>query len=258
MSSVLQQLNYGLFKHFIVASCFVVILPLTIEAATPRKTNSEGIKQYKNEQYDHAVAEFMDALEKAPDRSELHYNLGTALHKLDNNEEAVRSLSRALSEENSSTSADAWYNLGNSLARAQKFDDALQAYKNSLMLRHNDQDAKHNLETVLKLMQMQQQQQQQQQKNSDQSENQEEQQQQQQQAQQQPEQNEEQQEAQSAEKQENNEEEQNQSELENLDDQMTPEEALQLLQAMEDDEQEAQKEKLKRQFGEPKRVEKDW
>jgi len=39
---------------------------------------------------------------------------------------------------------------------------------------------------------------------------------------------------------------------------MSKEEALQVLQAMENDELEAMREKLKRQFGEPKRTQKDW
>jgi tetratricopeptide (TPR) repeat protein len=52
-----------------------------------------------------------------------------------------------------------WYNLGNALYRQQQLQEALEAYKQSLRADPSDADAKHNLERVLEQMQEQEQEQ---------------------------------------------------------------------------------------------------
>lgn len=54
--------------------------------------------------------------------------------------------------------ADSQYNLGNALARQQKFDEAIAAYEKSLQQNPDNEDAKFNLELVKKLKEQQQQQ----------------------------------------------------------------------------------------------------
>ena len=55
--------------------------------------------------------------------------------------------------------ADSLYNLGNSLARQQKLDDAISAYEKALAMNPEMDDAKHNLDLVKKVKKQQQQQQ---------------------------------------------------------------------------------------------------
>ena len=55
--------------------------------------------------------------------------------------------------------AQAWYNLGNSLFKQQQLEPALEAYKEALRRNPSDTDAKHNLEVALEQLQQQQQQQ---------------------------------------------------------------------------------------------------
>lgn len=228
-------------------------------ADSPRSAASRGIKNYNQEEYDKAMTEFMFGLEKAPDKPELNYDLGTALYRLQQYPQAADAFNKAAAKKNPKVASNAWFNLGNSLFQAQKYDDAVKAYKNSLILNHDDQEAKHNLEVALRMKQVQQQQQQQQ---NQQDKNQQKQQQQQQKG----EQNKQDQE------QKQNEQKQQQAAQDSSatppdssqqpqmaqNGPMSREEALQLLQAMEGDEQDAQKQKLIRQFGQPKRVSKDW
>jgi Ca-activated chloride channel family protein len=53
-----------------------------------------------------------------------------------------------------------YYNLGNSMFRAGDMRSAVEAYKKSLLIDPDDEDAKHNLEYALRMIEEQQQQQQ--------------------------------------------------------------------------------------------------
>ncbi len=68
--------------------------------------------------------------------------------------------------------ADAFYNLGNTQFVQQKLQDALKSYRQSLVLRPDDMEAKYNYALTKKLLEQQQQQQQQQnQQDNDQNQN---------------------------------------------------------------------------------------
>ncbi len=242
-------------KHILIAMILVILVPGLLSAVNPRSTTQDGLDLYNNEEYDKALAEFMAALESAPDRKELPYNIGTTLFKLGNYPEAQGAFSKALDGKDPEIAADAWYNLGNAQVQAGNLEEALTSYKNALRVRHDDMDAKYNLESVLKMMQMQPPQQQQCQQCDSTCQDKKDQDQQQQQ--QQKEQEEQQQASQSEQINQADQDSTGQS-AQPQETEMTPEEAMQLLQALENDEQEAQKEKLKRQFGQPKKVEKDW
>jgi hypothetical protein len=68
--------------------------------------------------------------------------------------------------------ADAYYNLGNAQFVQQKLQDALKSYRQSLVLRPDDMEAKYNYALTKKLLEQQQQQQQQQQNDQNQDQNQ--------------------------------------------------------------------------------------
>ncbi|MCF7810410.1 tetratricopeptide repeat protein [bacterium] len=255
----MKSIDYLMARELIEMVAFSLLLisilsitTTTFAADSPRKSAQKGVEHYNKAEYDKALAEFMAGNEADPERTELKYDMGAALYKLEDFENASAAFGQAAMEENPKIAADAWYNLGNAMFKSGDMDKAIKAYKNSLYLDHNDPDTKHNLERALLMKQMQQQQQQQQQGDS--TGEQQQQQQQQQQAQADSSKSEQEQQAQ-ADSTSGDEEQQPQPKKET---DMTPEEALQLLQAMENDEQEAQKEKLERQFGKPKRVEKDW
>ena len=134
----------------------------TSHADNPRKAIKKGLELYQDEQYDLALAEFLAAMQEAPDRDEAKFDAGAALYKLQKFPEAMGAFGKILEKQNPELAANAWYNLGNTLFSTGKMKEAVGAYKNSLKLRNDDMDAKYNLETVLRMMQMQQQQQQQQ------------------------------------------------------------------------------------------------
>lgn len=198
-----------------------------------------GNNQYKKESFDKAEIDYRRALDKNQESFQAHYNLGNSLFRQDKYEEAAAEFAEAAKhispKEDKVQYAETMHNLGNAMFATQQYDKAVAAYQNALRCNPKDNDTRYNM---VKAMQLLQQQQQQQQQDQNQNQNQD-------QNQQQQQQNEE---------QNNN---QDQQQQENQENQMDKETAEQILQALEQDEQETQ-EKMQRQQGSKKRVEKDW
>lgn len=203
-----------------------------------------GNRDYKHEKFEDAEIDYRRALDKNNKSYQAHYNLGNSLFRQQKYKEAGEAYAQAerfmdhKDKKQKQQLAQVYHNLGNSQYAQQDYGKAVEAYKESLRLNPKDNDTRYNLIKALQMLQMQQQQQQNQQQNQ-QQQNQQQQQQQQQQEQQQQEEQQQQQQAQQEEQK------------------MDKETAEQILQALEQDEQETQ-DKLHRQQGGQKRVEKDW
>ena len=209
-----------------------------------------GNKQYAKQDYTAAEVDYRRGLEKNANSFESHYNLGNALFKQDKYAEAQAEYQKAAQlidgKADKQRLAESYHNLGNAFFAQQQYDKAVAAYQQSLRNNPKDNDTRYNLVKAMQMLQQQEQQQQNQQDNQNQEQQQQNQQQNQEQQQdnQQDEQNQEQQEQQAQEQEQD-------------DSKMDKETAEQILQALEQDEQETQ-EKLQRQQGQKRRVEKDW
>ena len=227
----------------ILLACFSLLFAQQ-EATDLRRGN----KQYNDSNYTEAEVNYRRGLSKNDQSFEGHFNLGDALFKQEKFPEALEQYTQAekLLKANDKLSkeqlderlADTYHNMGNALYAQQQYDKAVTAYQQSLRLDPKDNDTRYNLVKAMQQLQQQQNQQQ----NQDQQQNQEQQQQQQEQQQQQ-------------QQEQNNQDQQTPPEQNN--EQMDKETAEQILQALEQDEQETQ-EKLQRQQGKKRRVEKEW
>lgn len=203
-----------------------------------------GNRDYNKDNFAEAEVDYRRGLEKNNQSYEAHYNLGDALFRQNKYPEAAEEFIKAAQvidpKKDKQKAAKTYHNLGNSLFAQQQYDKAITAYQQSLRANPKDNDTRYNMVKAMQMLQQQQQQQQQQnQQNQDQQQQQEQQQQQQEQEQNQDQQQQEQQQQQQDEQQ------------------MDQETAEQILQALEQDEQDTQ-EKLQRQQGSKRRVEKDW
>jgi tetratricopeptide (TPR) repeat protein len=223
--------------------------------------SAEALEHYQREEYDSALRLYRDALVNRPDAPELHFNVGDALFKSGDYESALREFERALSIEGDKARAQAHYNMGNAHFQQQQFEQAVESYRQALELEARDEDAKVNLELALEQLQQQQDQQQQQQdqQDQDQQDRDQDQQQQDQQQQDQQQQDQQQQDRQQQQQDQQDQQQQNQQQQQQQPAQegekISPEEAQQLLDALEDREQEAQKRRF-RATG--RAVGKDW
>jgi tetratricopeptide (TPR) repeat protein len=151
------------FTQLLVFLMMVMLLAACGESAA--SYNNEGNQKYADGNYAEALENYRQAHQLDPDLPHPYYNAGNTYHRQGNlkaavaqTQQSIRTAERAAQPE---LEQQGQYNLGNNFFTAQNFGAAIDAYKESLRLKPDDADAKHNLELALKMLQQQQQQQQQ-------------------------------------------------------------------------------------------------
>lgn len=224
--------------------------------ASPRAQVRAGNRAVQGGQTDSALTHYIRALEQHGDSSIVLYNIGSALYQGGDGEAAGGAfMGAAQAPQSEASRSEAFYNLGNSLFQAQKYDQAIAAYIETLKRNPADRDAKYNLELARQQLQQQQQQQEQQNDQQDQDKQQQEQRQNQQQDPQQQDQQQEQQQEQQQQEQAEKPEQQPQPDPTR---QMTEEEAERILNALLQDEQNTLKDVRKIKAQARAKREKDW
>jgi tetratricopeptide (TPR) repeat protein len=242
--------------HFRLLITLIAVIAATnlLAQGAGRKQVVEGNKLFAEGKFDEANNKYRDAEVDNPESPIVHFNIGDALYKKRKYEEALESYRKAIqNSDDVQLQAQSYYNLGNTLYRLNKWPESILAYQQALKLNPNDQEAKYNLEYVrTKLKENAQKQtsdQQQQQSGSEEQQDQQQQNEQENKDQQQQEQqqgNEQQKEQQQAEQQQQQDKEQ-----------MSKEDAARLLEALRNQEKDAQKQRQAKVQGRV-RVEKDW
>jgi len=161
--------RWSLLRVFAVNGALSVVLMACVSAAQAASVgpkNKEGNRLFGQGKYEEAQKAYLEAQAEAPDRPELLYNLGNTLIKQKRYEQALQALRQAISRGDKGLQASGWFNMGNALFEAGNFGDSAQSYIQSLRLNPADRDAKHNLELALKKKEEQQNPKQDQDKNS--------------------------------------------------------------------------------------------
>jgi Ca-activated chloride channel homolog len=153
----------------------ILILLLLIFAGLAQAANPilrQGNRNYHEGDFHAAELHYRRALEQNPHDVRALYNLSNVLYRQGRFEEAANML-EGLSKMNikDSQKADILHNLGNAKLGEKKFSEGIEAYKNSLRIRPDDMDTRHNLAYAQRLLQQQQQQDQQQDQDDDQDQN---------------------------------------------------------------------------------------
>ena len=248
----------------------VLVMLLALFAADDRGKGREGNKRYHEKKYEEAARLFREGIAemtestKAAIRTGLFNNLGSALNRLESYEQASAAFASAIeTAETDHDLARASYNAGNTAFQAQDPQRALDLYRNALLAEPGNESARFNYEFVRRLLESQKQQgdsgqnqQQQQDPNQDQQQEQQDQDQQQEQEEDQQQQDQQQQ-GQDEQQRQEQEQEQEQQPQPDPSEEMTQEQAEQILQALQNDEEELMRQ-VWRMRGKPRSVEKDW
>jgi tetratricopeptide (TPR) repeat protein len=121
----------------------------------------KGNDAYKKNDYNSAAQAYKSALNKSSQNPIASYNLGNSLYKNDKSEDAISSYDNTIRNAgNIPLKQKSYYNKGVAFQKQNKLPECITAYKSALKIDPNDEDARQNLERALK--------QQQQQKNDDQ------------------------------------------------------------------------------------------
>ena len=231
-------------------SCLLAVmfcLLTTTYGQSKKKLIKEGNKLYNDSSFNLAEMKYRKSLEKDQDYFNAAFNLADAVYKQKRYQEAT-SFFEALKDnaKNNQELSQINHNLGNSLFKENKIDQAIDAYKNSLRQNPNDEETRYNLAYAQKIKQQQQQQQQQQNKDQDQDQDKE---------------KEEKDQNQDQEKKNDNKEqkENDQKNQEEKKDEMSKEDAKKMLEALQQKEKELQEKLQKKKIkGQKIKILKDW
>jgi len=257
----------------------LLVLPGAAEARSVKAGKVRaGNSYYQAEEYDKAqtlyVESLGDTLSLPKHYQGVLYNLGNTLYQQEKYREAIELYQRTYSEDSTLT-GKMLYNRANSLLKSGNANAAVESYVQALQYLPDDEDARFNLELALEMLRQQQQQQQQQRQNQGQGE-QKDQQQQSQQGERQDQEGQEQQQQQEGQQQEKQEEQQPQPSDSTMVSQeqpdsvpapqlteedlqkLTKEDAMRILQALKEQEEQLQRERRKAAFHKVRRSGKDW
>ncbi|MBF0254496.1 MAG: tetratricopeptide repeat protein [Candidatus Omnitrophica bacterium] len=114
--------------------------------------NDEANRLFDQGKIDEAKALYEEVKTLAPESAEVRYNLANVAYNKEAYEDALKeylALAKAKSLE-AKLKSHAYYNAGDAYYRMQKTDEAIEAYKKALWEDPKDEDAKFNLELLLK------------------------------------------------------------------------------------------------------------
>ncbi len=112
-----------------------------------------GNKLYEEKKYKEAATVYQNALKKNPNYLPGIFNLGNALYQqknYDGSRKTYDALSKKANDPRVKASTD--YNIGNTYMSEQKWEEAVNAYKQALRKNPQDEDAKYNLSYAQQMM----------------------------------------------------------------------------------------------------------
>ncbi|MBN1591945.1 MAG: tetratricopeptide repeat protein [Candidatus Coatesbacteria bacterium] len=115
----------------------------------PSQLAEQAAKLYKENKLDEALVSITSAQLDMPDSLELQYNMSNILYKKGSFEDARAGFRVASQDSPPELAGRANYNLGNASLKAGQIDEAIEAYKNALLIDPNDEEARYNLEIAL-------------------------------------------------------------------------------------------------------------
>lgn len=105
----------------------------------------EGNKQFKNNKFADAEANYRRAHSKNPSSPDAYYNLGNSIYRQGNGSEAKYAYAKAIDVAKSKKEKHrAYHNLGNVYLKEQDYQAAVEAYKNALRNNPHDEETRYN------------------------------------------------------------------------------------------------------------------
>lgn len=227
----------------------MVLLLLIAVAASAQKAERDFIRKgnrfFKDSVFVNAEVDYRKALEVNPQSTVSMFNLGNTLAQQNKLKEAMEQYVGATKvEKDKSNLAQIYHNMGVILHSQKDYAKAVEAYKQSLRNNPKDNETRYNLALAQKMLKDQQNQDQNQDQNKDQNK--------------QDQQKDQDKQDQNKQDQQKNQDQQQPPKSEKKDDQMSKENAEQLLNSVMQDEKDVQDKVKKQQVLQGGRLEKDW
>ena len=129
-----------------MAMLLLLIVPTLAFAQSDRHFIRTGNKLYRNQNYPKAEVEYRKAMSQNGSNAHAVYNLGNALMMQQKDSAAIVQLENAgKMEANKTRKAMAYHNIGTICQRHQLYGDAIKAYEEALRNNPNDNETRYNL-----------------------------------------------------------------------------------------------------------------
>jgi Ca-activated chloride channel homolog len=141
----------------ILASVFFC---LQVAAQNNNAAIHKGNELYKQKNFEASQQEYNKVLTTEPANATANYNNGNAQFRGNKPDEAIKSYDNTITgSKDKALRQKAFYNKGVALSKQQKLQESIDAWKESLKLDANDQEARENLQKALQELKKQQEQQ---------------------------------------------------------------------------------------------------
>jgi tetratricopeptide (TPR) repeat protein len=116
------------------------------------RRNAEGNEYYRGKNYSEALEKYVEAQDYKKPLPEISYNIANTLYQQKKYLEALKEFEKSISKGNRNLDQRVYFNRGNSLYQMGQYQTAVEAYQKALELDPKDRDAKHNLELALRML----------------------------------------------------------------------------------------------------------
>ncbi len=133
-------------RLFLTILTILMCLHANKSTAQYKQMTKQGNKLYEQKKYKEATDAYMKALQKNPTYTPSAFNLGNALYQqkqYDGTRKVMEQVAKMDTTRAGKSAAN--YNTGNTYMAEQKWEEAIEAYKQALRQNPQDADAKYNL-----------------------------------------------------------------------------------------------------------------
>ncbi len=143
-------------KGLLAMTIIVALLLVNTAFSQTRSTINDGVDKYEKGDFAGASENFQKSIDEKFENYKGHFNLGDALYKQEKYEDALNAYKNAMAlAETDEQKAEVFHNVGNSLLKLKKLKESVGSYIESLKLNPDDRETKYNLSYALKQMQQQ-------------------------------------------------------------------------------------------------------
>src|SRR5450759_4902429 len=133
MFRIINITNRGLINSLLI--CAFLMFSIAINAQSDKKYMRQGNREYGKNNFSGSEVSYRKAIDKNKQSPDAVFNVGDALYKQNKFEDAGKQFIENINQNGDKTRKSAGlYNLGNSLLKANKVKESIEAYKGSLKL----------------------------------------------------------------------------------------------------------------------------
>lgn len=136
-------------KIIVILGVILIVAGCGVNVA---ERNDYGVSRYFQGDMDGAVDAFYAAVAVEPDNPVVYFNLANALAQEGRIDDAAQALQLAADLADDELASAAYYNLGNIYFNAARYNEAIEAYKESLRINPDNEDARHNLQLAMSFL----------------------------------------------------------------------------------------------------------